>query len=230
MTKAFTFTYIFFSCVFAFLTPARADNQYLWFSLSDQAQISTDYLSGNPISTVLITEYSCPDYDESFMINNMRLVDTSTGNLIGTFYQDDTGTVHNDGYDVETFHYEEVSNGEGGTVTQAHFGIPWGTADTQAISDGATIRMEIGYLDEASNEFTVLAYAEETYGNLQQDHHTAESYDLLPSTSTPWTPMLFHAVPEPTAFCLVMFGCAAFLLKRRNRRSGTDGTNGTKGR
>ena len=112
-----------------------------------------------------------PDYDESFTINNMRLVDTSTGNLIGTFYKDDTGTVHNDGYDVETFHYEEVSNGEGGTVTQAHFGIPWGTADTQAISDGATIRMEIGYLDEASNEFTVLAYAEETYGNLQQDHH-----------------------------------------------------------
>lgn len=51
---------------------------------------------------------------------------------------------------------------------------------------------------------------------LMEQLHTYEAFDLNPPIQSPWTPMVFHTIPEPSSGLLLLFGLAPLLLTRKS--------------
>lgn len=82
--------------------------------------------------------------------------------------------------------------------------------------------MELGYNEPNSvGDYVWKTLAESTpeiYKELVNEHMYRPG-DVNTPSATPWTPMVFHTVPEPTTFLLLLLGFGILALRRKNGNS-----------
>ncbi len=172
----------------------------LWFSVSDTATVVDsrwrvskigEYAdaSGNPINAarLRITGDGIPD--DTFL----RL-----------YYEDETGWQTMEGLDTAI-----LDNGA----------AAWQPADLgEDLDSSAMVSLEIGYVDLADemSEFVAVAFAEATLGELGEAGYISTG-GVSTQPETPWNPMLYIPVPEPSTGLLLALGACMLALRRRPR-------------
>ena len=109
----------------------------------------------------------------------------------------------------------DVGGGYWGTGSYTQSLVPEG-----ATVEGAIFAVELGYNYDGVWQ-TIAVSDPRTFSELNR--HIYETFDLNPLTSDSWTPTIFHTVPEPEIFLLVLFGLSPVLFNRKklDRKLGT---------
>lgn len=179
----------------------------LWFMVGESAVI----VDGGGAET-LASEYVSPG---GLSVNGARLrvSDGSSYGYCNLAYLDGGDLVYislDDG-DAELWRQVAIidaDSGSGGWTTGWSL-ASLGTTDYA----GYMFAIELGFANEATDEWTTLAVSGEEGYDALQAYRTAVVDSTLASMATPWTPTTY-GVPEPSGALLFLFGAALAALWR----------------
>ena len=182
-------------------TPAHAANA-LWFSVRDEAAVVDE---------------------QGTQIDKVASLHAKTGETVNAARVRVTG----DNVDDNTFLllYYEDSPGDWRTapgLTYASFeagtdSLQWQPADLGSYaSSGYSFELQLGFYNDVSDSFQLLASASSSYTSLVDDGHISMG-GVSTQAQTPWAPTFTAdpSVPEPAAAPLALLGVLALFRRRR---------------
>lgn len=175
--------------------------EVLWFSVEGSATITADGV------TSLISEYT----DPAGRIINAARIAINENKYVNLYYQENGVWVTEEGLNevlVRDFN-------------DAWEGASWQPADISGGGGGATVTMELGYIDlkDAASEFYTMAFHTASLSDLQSSGYTSQGGTYF-QAQTAWAPSEFYRyepAPEPTSASLLLLGVSALLMRRRRR-------------
>ena len=193
-----------FAIVFSFICLCIKGDVLLW-TIDD-----TSIVDGNSIISFISP---LPDDDDNWAVGRVKIT-TGSGEVIYPILASPNGDPN-----ISPDYYpgnEGIWIGGGGDF----WGAEWNQSILPANVDEATalIAIELGInhynSDTDEIDFELLAYTDpETYENLQAFMYQLQ--DLNPLTATPWTPTVYHTIPEPSTGMMSIIGLSFLLLRRK---------------
>ncbi len=113
----------------------------------------------------------------------------------------------------------ETAPGLDTAILDGSSSLAWQPADLGSASDsGAMLSLELGYVDleDEMSEFVSIAFAEATLATLEAAGHISAG-GVSTQSQTPWSPIYYMPVPEPSAGLLLALGACMLALRRRPR-------------
>lgn len=177
------------------LAAVAAHAEYiLWFSILDEAEVDTMF------GTMTVVAYAAETG-----ANAARIRVDPAGTFLDLYYQDEGVWVKEQGLNIAD---NGVSLDKGNTLA-------WQAASMDVYAEaGNTYVIELGRIGDDDN-FVALATAEGTYADLMAGGHISTG-GISTQVHTPWAPLKFNVVPEPSSGILAL--CGALLLMRRRTK------------